>query len=191
LLKYSRIINGEEKLPQSDNFNCSIFFKEKGYTCVRPFQRNNIYVEDIVSFFNEGPSMLTVEKDDCEDVYTVFELDEEQKKIVFAAQFFVAEVGRVLLGYICTIKTAEEHKRKKKAAKFVDAFSEFLGKELKIAYKGAYIVAGIFKNSNAADHFFKNRGFTAPLPRLLQELKQKNCTMTSLCISKIFARIFN
>jgi hypothetical protein len=108
---FVKIILGETLLPQKRHHEYGAFFEDLDYTCLPPYSQLKVLKTEILMFYRDkGESGHDgFDLDGVEDVFTVCTLDDG--KIVFAASFFVTDVGRMKIGYITNMKTKEEHRK--------------------------------------------------------------------------------
>lgn len=105
---FEKVISGEKLLPKGKHPDYGNFFKGKGYTCLPQYCTNQKdFADEVFKFYTDkGASGKEgfLETISLEDVYTVCVVKE---KVVFAASFFVTDVGRMKIGYITNLKVAE------------------------------------------------------------------------------------
>lgn len=138
---FEKIIAGEKLLPKERHHDYGTFFQEKGYKCLPQYcTSKKVFADEVFKFYTDkGMSGKEgfLETISLEDVYTVSLLREQ---IVFAASFFVADVGRMKIGYITNLKVKESSQGQGMGANFLKDLKAFMEIGLTKAYTKAYLV---------------------------------------------------
>jgi len=104
LTHVNKIINGTVKMKQvAHRYKYRDFFEQRDYEVFEPYEKNDEARKEMVKFFN-SMGFNTVPNDTL-DLCCVYKVDEDDTCVTFTVCFFVMEIARHMLGYICLMGT--------------------------------------------------------------------------------------
>ena len=111
-------INGARTIAKSANFDCTKYFRDKGYKQIIPHASEEPPRQMITDFYQQD-NMFSLNQETLKELRTVYKTD-GGFNILFAASFFIIEIERYIIIYLEVIKTAEKVRRQGVGTAFID-----------------------------------------------------------------------